>query len=60
MQASSRGVAPDPGYEARASTDPEDVMFIWMWIKRRRAAKAAASRPAPDDPQPVPPSVTPR
>ena len=63
MLAPSRGVAPDPGYEASASTGPEDAMFIWMWIKRRRAAKAAkaaASRPAMEDPKPVPPGATPR
>ena len=42
---------------------PEDVMFIWMWIKRRRAAqaaKAAAPRPATEDLKPVPPSATPQ
>ena len=63
MSVSSRGVAPDPGYEASASTGPEDAMFIWMWIKRRRAAKAAqaaASRPTTEDPRPGPPSATPR
>jgi hypothetical protein len=38
-------------------------MFIWMWIKRRRAAKAAkaaASLPTTVDPKPVPPSAIPR
>ena len=60
MLAPSRGVAPDPGYEASASTGPEDAMFIWMWIKRRRAAKAAASRPTTEDTERVPPSATPR
>jgi hypothetical protein len=38
-------------------------MFIWMWIKRRRAAKLAkltGSRPATEDPKLVPPNATPR
>jgi hypothetical protein len=43
--------------------DPEGVMLIWAWIKRRRAAKAAklaASLPATEDPKPAPPSASPR
>ncbi len=38
-------------------------MFIWMWIKRRRAAKLAkvtGLQPATEDPKLVPPSATPR
>jgi hypothetical protein len=40
--------------------DPEGVMLIWARIKRRRAAKAAASLPATEDHKSAPPSASPR
>jgi hypothetical protein len=40
--------------------EPEGVMLIWAWIKRRRAAKAARLLPATEGTKPAPPSATPQ
>ena len=39
--------------------EPEGVVLIWAWIKRRRAAKRAKLLPTTEGPNPAPPGATP-
>jgi hypothetical protein len=47
-----------PATNQKGLPEPEDVMLIWAWIKRRRAAKRAKLLPKTESPNPPPPSAT--
>jgi hypothetical protein len=54
------GASPrSPATKQLCLTEPEGVMLIWAWIKRRRAAKRAKLLPTTEGTEPAPPSATP-